>query len=132
MEQMIPIASKLQDVLGSLSQTANLELPQIVVVGGQSYGKSSVLENFVGRSFLPRGSGIVTRRPLILQLYNTRQLTPRAVKEGGDQEELSEEKARTVSTAVELGEFLHCTGEKFYSSTIFRIFARRFQKRRID
>jgi hypothetical protein len=27
-----------------------------------------VLENFVGKDFLPRGSGIVTRRPLILQL----------------------------------------------------------------
>ena len=46
----------------------NLDLPQIAVVGGQSAGKSSVLENFVGRDFLPRGSGIVTRRPLVLQL----------------------------------------------------------------
>lgn len=36
----------------------------------QSSGKSSVLENIVGRDFLPRGSGIVTRRPLILQLIN--------------------------------------------------------------
>ncbi|KAJ1732748.1 Dynamin- GTPase protein, partial [Coemansia biformis] len=34
----------------------------------QSSGKSSVLENLVGRDFLPRGSGIVTRRPLVLQL----------------------------------------------------------------
>ncbi len=41
-----------------------------VVVGSQSAGKSSVLENIVGRDFLPRGSGIVTRRPLILQLIN--------------------------------------------------------------
>ncbi len=40
------------------------------VVGPQSAGKSSVLENIVGRDFLPRGSGIVTRRPLILQLLN--------------------------------------------------------------
>lgn len=32
----------------------------------QSSGKSSVLENLVGRDFLPRGSGIVTRRPLIV------------------------------------------------------------------
>jgi Dynamin family len=31
----------------------------------QSSGKSSVLENIVGRDFLPRGSGIVTRRPLV-------------------------------------------------------------------
>ncbi|KAI8530056.1 hypothetical protein RHMOL_Rhmol11G0025100 [Rhododendron molle] len=48
-------------------------LPTIVVVGGQSSGKSSVLEGIVGRDFLPRGSGIVTRRPLVLQLYNTEQ-----------------------------------------------------------
>lgn len=39
-----------------------------MVIGGQSSGKSSVLENLVGRDFLPRGSGLVTRRPLILQL----------------------------------------------------------------
>jgi hypothetical protein len=29
-----------------------------------------VLENIVGRDFLPRGPGIVTRRPLLLQLIN--------------------------------------------------------------
>jgi hypothetical protein len=29
------------------------------------------LENFVGKDFLPRGSGICTRRPLVLQLVNT-------------------------------------------------------------
>ena len=34
----------------------------------QSSGKSSVIESIVGRSFLPRGTGIVTRRPLVLQL----------------------------------------------------------------
>jgi hypothetical protein len=39
----------------------------------QSSGKSSVLENIVGRDFLPRGPGIVTRRPLILQLINLTQ-----------------------------------------------------------
>lgn len=36
----------------------------------QSSGKSSVLESLVGRSFLPRGTGIVTRRPLVLQLIH--------------------------------------------------------------
>lgn len=71
MEGLIPIASKLQDVLGALGQNTNLDLPQIVVIGGQSSGKSSVLESVVGRSFLPRGTGIVTRRPLVLQLFNT-------------------------------------------------------------
>lgn len=40
------------------------------MIGSQSSGKSSVLENIVGRDFLPRGTGIVTRRPLVLQLIN--------------------------------------------------------------
>ncbi|AQK88296.1 Dynamin-related protein 1A [Zea mays] len=41
------------------------------VAGGtaRSSGKSSVLESVVGKDFLPRGSGIVTRRPLVLQLH---------------------------------------------------------------
>lgn len=30
-----------------------------------------MIESLVGRSFLPRGTGIVTRRPLILQLIYT-------------------------------------------------------------
>ncbi|KAK3027407.1 hypothetical protein RJ639_042086 [Escallonia herrerae] len=46
-------------------------LPSVAVVGGQSSGKLSVLESVVGRDFLPRGSGIVTRRPLVLQLHKT-------------------------------------------------------------
>ncbi|KAG2258589.1 hypothetical protein Bca52824_077883 [Brassica carinata] len=50
-------------------------LPTVAVVGGQSSGKSSVLESIVGRDFLPRGSGIVTRRPLVLQLHKTEEGT---------------------------------------------------------
>ncbi|XP_052408668.1 dynamin-3 isoform X5 [Carassius gibelio] len=86
MEDLIPLINKLQDAFSSIGQSCNLDLPQIAVVGGQSAGKSSVLENFVGRDFLPRGSGIVTRRPLILQLVNNK---------------------------AEYAEFLHCKGRKF-------------------
>ncbi|XP_057367681.1 dynamin-like isoform X2 [Daphnia carinata] len=86
MESLIPLVNKLQDAFTSLGVQMSLDLPQIAVVGGQSAGKSSVLENFVGRDFLPRGSGIVTRRPLILQLINSAQ---------------------------EYGEFLHCKGKIF-------------------
>lgn len=76
MEQLIPVINRLQDVMSSvgvssaLTGSAAIDLPQIAVVGSQSVGKSSVLESLVGRDFLPRGSGIVTRRPLILQLRN--------------------------------------------------------------
>nr|XP_035936451.1 dynamin-3-like [Halichoerus grypus] len=72
MEELIPLVNRLQDAFSALGQTCLLELPQIAVVGGQSAGKSSVLENFVGRDFLPRGSGIVTRRPLVLQLVTSK------------------------------------------------------------
>uniref|UniRef100_A0A671P0R2 dynamin GTPase n=1 Tax=Sinocyclocheilus anshuiensis TaxID=1608454 RepID=A0A671P0R2_9TELE len=86
MEELIPLINKLQDAFSCIGQSCHLELPQIAVVGGQSAGKSSVLENFVGRDFLPRGSGIVTRRPLILQLVNNK---------------------------AEYAEFLHCKSRKF-------------------
>lgn len=69
MDQLIPVMNRLQDVLISVGvKHAGIDLPQIVVVGAQSVGKSSVLESLVGRDFLPRGTGIVTRRPLLLQL----------------------------------------------------------------
>ena len=51
MEDLIPLINKLQDAFSSIGQSVNLDLPQIAVVGGQSAGKSSVLENFVGRLY---------------------------------------------------------------------------------
>ena len=59
MEQLIPIMNRMQDVFVQLGVSNNIDLPQIAVVGGQSAGKSSVLENFVGRynsklQFFPR------------------------------------------------------------------------------
>ncbi|KOC68077.1 Dynamin-1-like protein [Habropoda laboriosa] len=70
MEALIPVINKLQDVFNTVGADA-IQLPQIVVLGTQSSGKSSVIESLVGRSFLPRGTGIVTRRPLVLQLVYT-------------------------------------------------------------
>lgn len=49
MEELIPLVNQLQDAFASIGQNATLDLPQIAVVGGQSAGKSSVLENFVGK-----------------------------------------------------------------------------------
>ena len=82
-----------------------------VVVGSQSSGKSSVLENIVGRDFLPRGSGIVTRRPLVLQLINV-------PSEQDDRPETDESHiphtAASVAGQGEWAEFHHMPGQKFY------------------
>ena len=74
--KMIEIRSLLQ----TIGQSESLTLPSIVVVGSQSSGKSSVLEAIVGHEFLPKGSNMVTRRPIELTLVNT----PKAHAEYGE------------------------------------------------
>ncbi|KNA18166.1 hypothetical protein SOVF_073460 [Spinacia oleracea] len=81
MENLISLVNKIQracTALGDHGDESALptlwdSLPAIAVVGGQSSGKSSVLESIVGKDFLPRGSGIVTRRPLVLQLHRVEE-----------------------------------------------------------
>ncbi|KAL3077572.1 hypothetical protein niasHS_012278 [Heterodera schachtii] len=83
MESLIPIINKLQDVFATTGyKESEVQLPQIVVVGSQSAGKSSVLEGIVGRDFLPRGIGIVTRRPLVLHLHFCPVADPLRVQKG--------------------------------------------------
>lgn len=100
MDQLIPIINKLQDVFNAIGQSP-INLPQIVVIGSQSSGKSSVLEKIVGRDFLPRGTGVVTRRPLVLQLYNISSSVPKPEEE-------------------EWGEFLHIPGKKIFDFNVIR------------
>ncbi|XP_060800838.1 dynamin-1-like protein isoform X6 [Amyelois transitella] len=101
MEALIPVINKLQDVFNTVGADA-IQLPQIIVLGTQSSGKSSVIESLVGRSFLPRGPGIVTRRPLVLQLV----YSPKDSKEHRSAEE------GTVNLE-EWGKFLH-TKDRIY------------------
>ena len=69
MDRFLATLNKLQDVFTTAGVScSDIDLPQIVVVGSQSAGKSSVLESIAKQNFLPRGSGIVTRRPLVLQM----------------------------------------------------------------
>ncbi|XP_058252644.1 dynamin-1-like protein isoform X4 [Hemibagrus wyckioides] len=97
MEALIPVINKLQDVFNTVGADI-IQLPQIAVVGTQSSGKSSVLESLVGRDLLPRGTGIVTRRPLILQLVH---VDP-------------EDRRKTSVESEEWGKFLH-TKNKIYT-----------------
>ncbi|KAK7891443.1 hypothetical protein WMY93_023406 [Mugilogobius chulae] len=102
MEALIPVINKLQDVFNTVGADI-IQLPQIVVVGTQSSGKSSVLESLVGRDILPRGTGIVTRRPLILQLVHI---------DSDDRRKTGEENG---FDGEEWGKFLH-TKNKIYTN----------------
>ncbi|ETS64325.1 hypothetical protein PaG_01170 [Moesziomyces aphidis] len=119
---LIQVVNKLQETFTAIGGDS-VDLPQIVVVGSQSAGKSSVLETIVGRDFLPRGSGIVTRRPLVLQLIHTPSVKDQAkhassrpydLNDDGPQPELLRGSHASSSAAngrtptyEEYGEFLH-------------------------
>ncbi|XP_028797579.1 dynamin-related protein 3A [Neltuma alba] len=97
---VISIVNKLQDIFARVGSQSTIDLPQVAVVGSQSSGKSSVLEALVGRDFLPRGNDICTRRPLVLQLVQT--------------------KRKPDGTEEEYGEFLHLPGKRFYDFSEIR------------
>ncbi|KAF0852279.1 mitochondrial dynamin family protein [Andalucia godoyi] len=100
---VLTIVNRLSDVFQSLSLFESIDLPQIAVVGSQSSGKSSVLESLVGKGFLPRGSGIVTRRPTVLQLIH-------------------EPPGTAAATApVEYAEFVHLPNQRFTDWDAVRI-----------
>ncbi|KAI5091047.1 dynamin-2 isoform X2 [Silurus meridionalis] len=92
MEELIPLINKLQDAFSSIGQSCNLDLPQIAVVGGQSAGKSSVLENFVGSEDRREQCGMQVDQVLdqVLQVDQV-----------------------GVWAGAEYAEFLHCKGKKF-------------------
>lgn len=75
------------------------------------------IQNIVGRDFLPRGTGIVTRRPLVLQLIN-RPAAPKPngtdKKEGEKVEDAMAKTRVNENNQDEWGEFLHLPGQKFY------------------
>ncbi|XP_038943825.1 dynamin-1-like protein isoform X11 [Rattus norvegicus] len=121
MEALIPVINKLQDVFNTVGADI-IQLPQIVVVGTQSSGKSSVLESLVGRDLLPRGTGVVTRRPLILQLVHVSPEDKRKTtgEENGKFQSWNPatwKNSRHLSKGVEAeewGKFLH-TKNKLYT-----------------
>ena len=136
LEDLIPLVNKLQDLVFNTIGSDTLDLPQVVVVGSQSCGKSSVLENIVGRDFLPRGTGIVTRRPLILQLVNIPSHAPPKSAHPTVPEPLSTssfELGAAATTEIhphtrinqpgqyeEWGEFLHVPGQRYYDFSQIR------------
>lgn len=113
MDRLIPVVNRLQDVFTRCGVAAGpiADLPQVVVVGAQSSGKSSVLEAIIGKDFLPRGSGVVTRRPLLIQLV---KMAKTGAQNGEKEKKGGKEKQKEgQGQDVFWVEFLHRPGEKF-------------------
>ncbi|AGO09817.1 AaceriAAL174Cp [[Ashbya] aceris (nom. inval.)] len=117
LEDLIPTVNKLQDVMYDAG-IDSLDLPVLAVIGSQSSGKSSILETLVGRDFLPRGTGIVTRRPLVLQLNNIKADSPLIAAYAAEEVEPTlEDRLRGQGQGGARdtwGEFLHLPGRRFY------------------
>ncbi|CAN1281817.1 Dynamin-related protein 3B, partial [Linum perenne] len=95
---LLPVLkSRISDALVS---TAKEHASYGEITESKSSGKSSVLEALVGRDFLPRGNDICTRRPLVLQLVQTKR------KGDGSEEEW--------------GEFLHRPDKRFFDFSEIR------------
>ena len=77
LRKLINLIDQLRDV----GVNEYIKLPRICSLGTQSAGKSSVLESIVGLDFLPRGDGVVTRRPLELRLCHISSGEPWAIFE---------------------------------------------------
>ena len=58
----------LDSISSSLGKDVNLSFPQIVVLGSEKSGKSTLLERIAMLEFFPRGEGMCTRMPIKLQL----------------------------------------------------------------
>jgi len=139
LEDLIPTVNKLQDVTYDAG-IDSLDLPILSIIGSQSSGKSSILETLVGKDFLPRGTGIVTRRPLVLQLINIAEDSPlihnynhqkqqpstntndsanqspeTSSEEFTLEEHLRQQKGYKPEVQNEWGEFLHIPGRRFYN-----------------
>jgi dynamin 1-like protein len=79
-DKAIQIFNKLENINLNIFSISS---PIIAVLGYHSSGKSSVIESLVGKDFLPKGRGIVTKLPLILHLNNSPQQTDGSENEWG-------------------------------------------------
>lgn len=72
LEKVAAVVGKLNAALSALGDgNTRLQPPVVISIGLQSSGKSSVIEAFTGRDFLPRGHTLATRCPIELTLVNT-------------------------------------------------------------
>ncbi|KAI1698721.1 dynamin central region domain-containing protein [Ditylenchus destructor] len=87
-DNVIATVDKMRDVIKTAGMDPDklFKFPQITVLGDQSVGKSSLVENIVGHRFLPRGKGMITKRPLVLRLVRAPLNDPRRPNEIGEKD----------------------------------------------
>ncbi|KAF2314342.1 hypothetical protein GH714_025517 [Hevea brasiliensis] len=99
---------------GRRSLREKLPIPEIVALGGQSDGKSSLLEALLGFRFNVREVEMGTRRPLILQMvHDPTALDPRC----RFQEEDSEEYGSAVVSATTIADIIKSRTEALLKRT---------------
>lgn len=76
-DALIDIADKFNICCSQYPELMNLSASQLVVVGEQSSGKSSVLNNIIGFNVLPTNKDIVTRTPIPIKLINSDNQYPK-------------------------------------------------------
>lgn len=68
--------NKFIKIFEKLKLTEYINTPRICSIGNQSNGKTSILTNIIGLDILPKGDGVVTRRPLELRLNHIKSGKP--------------------------------------------------------
>jgi len=95
------------DKMREILQMEKISLPQIVVVGDQSVGKSSILEAISGVE-LPRAQNICTRCPLELRMKHAPEGTPdyATIRCAGTEEVTIHDLSETSTNIIALTNFL--------------------------
>jgi len=85
--QILNIANEINGLFSEtnlVEYKPELTLPRLVVVGTQSSGKSSVLNNIMAMDLLPTGRNMTTRTPLEIRLHHIKSLVAEGYVEFGD------------------------------------------------
>src|SRR3990167_2972704 len=104
---------KVADDLASVASGLELQFPQVIVVGQESAGKSSVLERIAMLQFFPRGQQITTRMPIKLQM------TRKTAKEMEDFCKLNSIENKSMAW-IKLN-YVHASGEVTQSNEFLRV-----------
>ena len=67
-DEILKIGNALEGILSNMDNDISIDIPKLVVVGTQSSGKSSLLNNIISMDIMPTGKTMVTRVPLNIQL----------------------------------------------------------------